>query len=147
MALNLLCSQDQQSSSSSKHAAAVGGVAVQQGTQEGKPNSQILERGPGFTVEVRSVNQGHLLNEVVKCTEDSKEKQLGQLRLVLNKTTNHASLNAVCKIHSSCRCWISNVENSDLLLQWLGAADSCSHEVHQELAANLKQSIGIAIRR
>ncbi len=109
---------------------------------------EVLSRGNGFFVEARHYRTGSFVSDVVRCeTVSSQEKLLGNLKCIVNKNTNSASLNAICKIHSNCCCWISSVQNSDLLLQWLQEAQNVSKEEHQVLSKDLKRSIGMKIRK
>jgi len=112
---------------------------------------EVLNTGSGSdsVVEARHVKKGAVLTEVVRCNPSSvenSEKLLGQLKFVLAKSSNHASMNAICKIHRNCQCWVSNETSSHLLLQWLVQADTCDSDEHQSLAKELKKSIGMRIR-
>lgn len=110
-------------------------------------NAEVLRRSAEFIVVARHHRKGAVLAEVVKCmTLGSEEKSLGQLRCVLNKNGTAASMNAICRIHTSCQCWVSNMESSDLLLDWLVTGDTMRHEEHQALAKDLKRSVGMKIR-
>ena len=133
------------------NAAAASGRA-EQPAQDGPLSTETVFRevlstsnGSDSFVEARHVKKGALLAEVVRCSTGSVEKLLGHLKFALGKN-NHASMNAVCKIHTSCQCWVSNETSSNLLLQWLVEADTCDRDDHQTLAKDLKRSLGMRIR-
>lgn len=112
--------------------------------------SEILSRDAVSFVEARHLNKGATIAEVHRCSnvsgDASPEKFLGMLKCVVNKSGNMASMCSVCKIHSSCQCWVSNMSSADLLLQWLVQADSTSAETHLVLAKDLKKSVGMKVR-
>ena len=114
--------------------------------QQGVVKTEVLDRGHGFVIEVKHYNVGAFLAEVIKREVGKSEQILGRLKLVLNRTTNYASMNAICKIHTGCQCWLSNIQNSDLLLDWLAQADRCTQQEHQVLARDLKKSLGMKVR-
>ena len=112
--------------------------------------SEILSRDAVSFVEARHLKRGSTIAEVYRCSnvvgDTSPEKYLGMLKCVVNKTGHMASMCSVCKIHSSCQCWVSNMSSADLLLQWLVQADSTSAETHLVLAKDLKKSVGMKVR-
>ena len=149
---NIENKHDKTDASGSSSGAAVVGAGDQEHVRQGSSNqnsfkTEVFSRGPGYTIEVRHIKRGATLAEMFECTlADSREKLLGSLKFVLNKRNNHASLNAICKVHSNCQCWISSATNSDLLFNWLLESRRCSKDDHQILASDLKKSIGMSVR-
>jgi hypothetical protein len=76
----------------------------------------------------------------------SSVKQLGQLKNMVDNKSGFETLQARCKVHSRCICWISSTRHSDLMLQWLAKGGQESFEQHQASAKELKRSIGMKIR-
>lgn len=113
-------------------------------------NSEILSRDAVSFVEARHMKKGATIAEVYRCSnvpgDASRDKFLGMLKCVVNKSGNTASMCSVCRIHSSCQCWVSNMSSADLLLQWLVQADATSAEDHLVLARDLKKSVGMKVR-
>jgi hypothetical protein len=138
--------------SGSSSGATVVGATGQEPIQAGSSNeksikTEIFASGSDYTIEVRHIKRGAVLAEMVERTlADSREKLLGILKFVLNTKSNHGNLNAICKIHSNCQCWISSSTHSDLLFNWLLESRNCSRDNHQILASDLKMSIGMRVR-
>lgn len=115
-----------------------------------KPASQksrvLFAHDDGSIVEALFLNQGSITTQVVR-NGSSGTKLLGNIRLMVDNKTGQQSLQAQCKVHNSnCKCWISNTNHFDLLLDWLGNADQHVKDKHQELATDLKVSIGMKVR-
>ena len=71
---------------------------------------------------------------------------LGSIKRMVAAKNGRESLQAVCKAHSQCQCWLSNTDNLDLLLDWVAHADQCSAAEHETLSNELKLSIGMRVR-
>lgn len=109
-------------------------------------NIQILSQGvDGSVVEASLFSGGSVVADVVY-RSGSSVKQLGQLKNMVDNKSGFETLQARCKVHSRCICWISSTRHSDLMLQWLAKGGQESFEQHQASAKELKRSIGMKIR-
>ena len=102
---------------------------------------------------VRSATVEHGLEValVERVTTDSaglrtEVKLLGTVKRMISTTTGKESLQAICKVHKQCMCWLSNSQNLDLLLEWLSTADQDGPDVHSDSAVALKTSLGMRVR-
>lgn len=73
-------------------------------------------------------------------------KRLGGIRLMVDRNKGTQTLQAFCKCHNRCMCWISSTQHCDLLLQWLVEADQQTAEKHRSLCVELKKGIGMKTR-
>ncbi|CAE7837487.1 unnamed protein product [Symbiodinium sp. CCMP2592] len=78
---------------------------------------------------------------------------LGVVKRMISTASGAESLQALCRIHKQCMCWLSNSQNLELLLEWLSVAEEdsetdglSSQSHHQDLAVALKQSLGMRVR-
>ncbi len=117
------------------------------GSKPASEKSRVLfAHDDGSIVEALFLHQGTITTQVVR-NGSSGTKLLGNIRSMVDNKTGQQSLQAQCKIHNSnCKCWISNTNHFDLLLDWLGHADQHVQDKHQELATDLKVSIGMKVR-
>ena len=99
----------------------------------------------GSFVEAVHLSTGSFCSQVVRHGSGGS-KVLGTLRHMIDSRTGQQSLQATCKIHQRCICWVSNCNHMDLMLNWLGIADENTKEQHQELSTELKKSVGMKVR-
>ena len=96
-------------------------------------------------MEVHYQGRGATLAKVV-LKSDSNEKILGEIKNMVDQKSGRLSLQAVCKIHRSCNCWLSKGEHADLLMSWLSDAHLKSHQDHKASSIELRKSIGMKVR-
>ena len=124
--------------------ANTGGASGSQSSKN--QNVQILSRGTdGSVIEAHIFSDGAIVAEVVS-KGATTQKSLGNIKSLVDSTKGHETLQARCKSHKNCMCWLSSNRHSDLLLQWLCKGDQESFEQHQTAAKELKKSIGMKIR-
>lgn len=100
----------------------------------------------GETVQYKRLGNTGVLVEVELKTA-SKTRLLGNVTLLVDGKTGNSTLRATCKAHSRCACWISNSRNIDLLIDWLAEGRKHEKDDHQQLAIELKKSIGMKVRK
>ena len=123
-----------------------GGSSSSTKDNQGASKSQILfANSDGSVVEAVIFRSGAIGAQVLRRWSGGT-KILGILKHMLDAKTGHQSLQAICKVHSNCRCWITNANHCDLLLNWLGVAEQNVQTRHCELASELKSSIGMKVR-
>lgn len=107
---------------------------------------QILSQGPDGVIEARIYSAGTTVAEVVRKPPEKPLRHLGVVKVMIDNSKGLQTLQARCRVHSKCICWLSNCNHTDLLLQWLSKGDSESHEEHQVAATELKRSTGMKVR-
>ena len=125
------------SSSSSSHATgqAAAAVAILRTESDGSQIRVVYEKRGLEICRVEHVK-----------SQTNETKILGSIKQMVNRSNGRESLQAVCRQHSSCICWLSNTQHSDLLLGWLASASTEDVSSHQQLAAVLKRSVGMKVR-
>ena len=135
--------QQPSSSSGSRNEAASSSSALPTATE-----FNILRRDDdGSCIRVVNTGRGLELCRVERERLSSDVKILGVVKRMVAQRTGKESLQAVCKVHPGCICWVSGTAGHDLLVDWLSSADREDATTHQVLAASLKMSLGMRIRR
>ena len=114
------------------------------GSQE---NVRILCAEPdGSSVVVKLLGKGVAVAQVeLRSNSMSTPTVLGIVKHMVDVRSGRASLQAVCKQHAKCLCWISNTQNLELLLQWLAESRKSDRDQHARLCHELKRSIGMKV--
>lgn len=113
---------------------------------KGKGSTQVLSRETdGSVVEAQFLGGGSILAEVVS-KHGSSKKTLGMIKVMVDNKKGTETLQGICKVHSRCKCWLSNTQHSDLLIQWLAKGGNETYERHSVSSTELKKSIGMKIR-
>ena len=117
-------------------------------TQNAAQNSKVVcIDSDGGTVFVNSLGPGHgSCIAQVELKRNSSTTVLGVVKHLIDGKTGKGSLQAVCRKHSKCLCWVSNTENSQLLFEWLAEARVATRDHHLNLGTELKKSIGMKVR-
>ena len=114
--------------------------------RKGKGSTQVLSRGTdGSVVEAHLFGGGSILAEVVS-KHGSSKRTLGMIKVMIDNKKGTETLQGLCKVHSKCKCWLSNSQHSDLLIQWLAKGGDETQEQHSASSTELKKSIGMKIR-
>lgn len=109
-------------------------------------NVQVLAQGAdGSRVEAKIFSGGSIVAEVVSKSCSGSCRPLGQLKAMVDGN-GFETLQARCRVHSKCICWVSNSKHSDLMLQWLSRGEQETVEQHQSSAKELKKSVGMKVR-
>lgn len=72
---------------------------------------------------------------------------VGQIAVMSSKRST--SYKATCSMHRNCQCWVYSLEggNLDKVLQWIVAGLEASAEDHLRLSNELRESLGIKVRK
>jgi hypothetical protein len=100
---------------------------------------------PDGSYVVVKVSKGTIVATVELQSPNLRPRDLGIVKQMVDFKTGRVSLQAVCRLHSRCICWVSNQQNSDLLCQWLESGRKENRDSHQKLAKELKVSIGMKV--
>ena len=117
-------------------------------TQNAAQSSKVVcIDSDGGTVFVNSLGPGHGSTVAqVELRKDSSTTVLGIVKHLIDNKTGKGSLQAVCRRHSKCLCWVSKTEHIQLLIEWLAEARVATRDHHLNLGTELKKSIGMKVR-
>ena len=112
------------------------------------PRREVLRLEPdGSRIRVVYESRGLEICRVEHVKPEAQEIEvLGVIKQMTRASTGVDTLQAVCRRHSSCICWMSNTQHLDLLLDWLASASSEDYASHQAMAVQLKTSVGMKVR-